>query len=68
VSARGRRDNNAELQKDIEDYLATNPTGAEATEALDRERVASAPVLTLNQAMKHPHLNERKTLRWISDP
>jgi CoA:oxalate CoA-transferase len=25
-------------------------------------------VLTLNEAMKHPHLNERKTLRWISDP
>jgi len=67
-SARGRRDNNAELQKIIEDWLATNPTRAEAIEALDKERVPCAPVLTLNEAMKHPHLNERKTLRWISDP
>lgn len=27
-----------------------------------------APVLTLNEAMRHPHLNERKTVRWIDDP
>ena len=36
--------------------------------ALEKERVPSAPVLTLNEAMRHPHLNERKTVRWIDDP
>ena len=35
---------------------------------LEKERVPCAPVLTLNEAMRHPHLNERKTVRWIDDP
>jgi len=25
-------------------------------------------VLTVNEAVNHPHLNERKTVRWIEDP
>jgi len=66
--ARGRRDNNAELQKIIEDWLATFPTRDDAIAALDKERVPCAPVLTVNEAVKHPHLNERKTVRWIQDP
>lgn len=67
-SARGRRDNNAELQKIIEDWLATFPTRDDAIAALDKERVPCAPVLTVNEAVKHPHLNERQTVRWIQDP
>jgi len=67
-SARGRRDNNAALQKIIEDWLAAFPTRDDAIAALDKERVPCAPVLTVNEAVKHPHLNERKTVRWIEDP
>lgn len=67
-SARGRRDNNAELQKIIEDWLASQPTRAAAIATLDKERVPCAPVLTVNEAVNHPHLNERKTVRWIEDP
>jgi CoA:oxalate CoA-transferase len=67
-SARGRRDNNAELQKIIEDWLASFPTRDDAIAALDKERVPCAPVLTVNEALKHPHLNERKTVRWVNDP
>lgn len=67
-SARGRRDNNAELQKIIEDWLASHPTRDDAIAALDKERVPSAPVYTVNEAIRHPHLNERKTVRWIEDP
>jgi len=67
-SARGRRDNAAELQKIIEDWLATFATRDDAIAALDKERVPCAPVLTVNEAVKHPHLNERKTVRWIDDP
>jgi len=67
-NARGRRDNNAELQKIIEDWLASFATRDNAIAALDKERVPSAPVLTVNEALKHPHLNERKTVRWVNDP
>jgi len=67
-SARGRRDNNAELQKIIEDWLASFEKRDDAIAALDNERVPCAPVLTVNEALKHPHLNERKTVRWVNDP
>ena len=67
-SARGRRDNNAELQKIIEDWMAAQPSRDAVIAALDKERVPCAPVLTVNEAVKHPHLNERKTVRWIDDP
>ncbi len=67
-NARGRRDNMAELQKIVEDWLASKPTREEAIAALDKQRVPCAPVLTVNEAVNHPHLNERKTIRWIEDP
>jgi CoA:oxalate CoA-transferase len=66
--ARGRRDNKAELARVIEDWLATFETRDDAIAAMDAERVPCAPVLTVNEAVKHPHLNERKTVRWINDP
>ena len=25
-------------------------------------------MLSVNEAVKHPHLNERKTVRWVQDP
>ena len=49
----------------IEKWLATFPTRDDAIAALDKERVPCAPVLTLNEAVKHPHMNERKTVRWV---
>ena len=66
--ARGRRDNNAELQRIIEDWLARHDQRDDAIAALDKERVPCAPVLTVNEAVNHPHHNERKTVRWIEDP
>ena len=67
-NARGRRDNRLELARAIEDWLATFPTRYDAIAAMDAERVPCAPVLTVNEAVKHPHMNERKTVRWIEDP
>ncbi|MGH7916753.1 MAG: CaiB/BaiF CoA transferase family protein [Candidatus Binataceae bacterium] len=67
-SARGRRDNNEALRDIIERWLSEFPTRDDALAALDKERVPCAPVLTINEAIKHPHLNERKTVRWIEDP
>jgi CoA:oxalate CoA-transferase len=67
-SARGRRDNGIELKVIIEDWLKTFTTRDDALASLDKERVPCAPVLTVNEATCHPHLNERKTVRWVNDP
>jgi len=66
--ARGRRDNQKELRDVIEKWLSEFPSRDDALAALDRERVPCAPVLSVNEAMRHPHANERKTVRWVDDP
>jgi CoA:oxalate CoA-transferase len=66
--ARGRRDNKEELRDVIEDWLSKQSSRDDAIAALDAERVPCAPVLTVNEAVKHPHHNERKTVRWVKDP
>jgi CoA:oxalate CoA-transferase len=65
---RARATNYLELAKIIEDWLATFPTRDDALAALDKERVPCGPVLTVNEAMAHPHLNQRNTVRWVDDP
>src|SRR5271165_488518 len=65
---RGRRDNKEELRDVIEKWLAAFPTRDDALAALDEERVPCAPVLSVNEAIKHPHLSERKTVRCVHDP
>jgi CoA:oxalate CoA-transferase len=67
-SARGRRDNDAELKVIIEDWMKGFETRDAVLAVLDKERVPCAPVLTVNEAVNHPHLNERKTVRWVEDP
>jgi CoA:oxalate CoA-transferase len=66
--ARARHVNRAELNKIIEEWLSSFPTREDALAALDKERVPCGPVLTVNEAMAHPHLNQRKTVRWVNDP
>jgi CoA:oxalate CoA-transferase len=66
--AKGRHANRFELQAIVEKWLASFPTRDDAIAALDKERVPCAPVLTVNEAVAHPHLNERKTVRWVQDP
>jgi len=67
-STRGRRDNDAELKVIIEEWMRGFETRDDVLAVLDKERVPCAPVLTVNEAVHHPHLNERKTVRWIDDP
>jgi len=64
---RARRDNNEALKHIIEQWLSQFPTREAAIEALETERVPCAPVLALNEAMTHPHLRERKTVRRVKD-
>jgi CoA:oxalate CoA-transferase len=62
-----RRDNNLDLKNILEQWLAKFGSREEAIAALEAHRIPCAPVLTLNQAMSHPHVRERGTVRKVSD-
>lgn len=66
-SPRARRDNNEALKIIIEEWLAGFPSRDEAIAALEMERVPCAPILTPQEAMNHPHLRERGTVRRAKD-
>jgi CoA:oxalate CoA-transferase len=66
-TARARRDNNKALQQIIEEWLGRFPSRDAAIAALEAERIPCAPVLTLHEAMAHPHLRERGTVRRVKD-
>jgi len=66
--ARARRDHNGEIVALIEGWLAGFETREAALAELERHRVPCAPVLSLGEAMAHPHLRQRGTVREVSDP
>ncbi len=68
ASPRARRDNNEALKAVIEDWLQTFPSRDAAIAALEAGRIPCAPVLTLHEAIAHPHLRERGTVRRVKDP
>lgn len=68
ATAHARRDNNDEIVAILEAWLQAFPTREDAIAALERNRIPCAPVLTLNQAMDHPHLLGRGTVRPVVDP
>ncbi|MGQ3196288.1 MAG: CaiB/BaiF CoA transferase family protein [Hydrogenophaga sp.] len=63
-----RRDHNEALKHLLETWLAGFTTRDEAIAALERHRIPCAPVLTLREAMAHPHLRERGVVREVHDP
>ena len=64
---RARRDNNAALKSIIEGWLGGFASRDAAVVALEAQRVPCAPVLSLHEAMAHPHLCARGTVRRVSD-
>lgn len=60
--------NRDELTGIVEGWLKEFPSVEAALEALDKERVPCAPVLTVQEAMNHPHHRQRKTVRRVHDP
>jgi CoA:oxalate CoA-transferase len=66
-TAPARRDNNAALKPIIEGWLQRFPSREAAIEALEAGRIPCAPVLTLHEAIAHPHLRERETVRRVKD-
>jgi len=67
ATPRARRDNNEALKAIIEEWLQTFPSRAAAIKALEGGRIPCAPVLTLHEAIAHPHLRERGTVRRVKD-
>jgi CoA:oxalate CoA-transferase len=63
-----RRDNNETLKQIFEEWLARFDTRQEAISILDKNRIPCAPVLTLREAMQHPHIRERGAVRTVRDP
>lgn len=62
-----RLKNHLELARIIEDWIASMPSDDAAIEAMNAHRVPVAPVLTLAEAVQHPHLRERGTVRTVHD-
>jgi crotonobetainyl-CoA:carnitine CoA-transferase CaiB-like acyl-CoA transferase len=65
---RARLKNLDELVALIEDWLARFPDVASAVGHLERHRVPVAPILSVAETMRHPHLRQRGTVRTIEDP
>ena len=59
--------NRKEVNKAIESWLATLPDTDAALPILREARIPHAPVLTVEEAMQHPHLMERGTVRTVHD-
>ncbi|MBF6570344.1 MAG: CoA transferase [Candidatus Binataceae bacterium] len=51
----------------IEAWLRSMPSDEAAMDAMRARRVPMAPVLTVAEAVKHPHLRERGTVRKVRD-
>jgi CoA:oxalate CoA-transferase len=51
----------------VEEWLMRH-TVEQALAALEKEGLPCAPVLSVDQVMKHPHMLERQTVRTIEDP
>lgn len=60
--------NREELTQITEAWLKTFPSVEAALEALDKERVPCAPIMTVQEAMNHPHHRQRRTVRRVHDP
>jgi crotonobetainyl-CoA:carnitine CoA-transferase CaiB-like acyl-CoA transferase len=59
--------NRTEMITVIEGWLQSMPSDEAAVEALRDARLPSAPVLTVEKAMRHPHLVERQTVQTVHD-
>ena len=63
----GRVENNKVLIDAIEGWLQTTESDDEAVRLLQEGHVPVAPVLSVPEAMSHPHLIERQTVRTVTD-
>lgn len=67
ASPRSRRDNKRELADIVEAWLADFESREAALDHLGRYRIPCAPILSLPEAMAHPHHIARGTIRTVRD-
>jgi crotonobetainyl-CoA:carnitine CoA-transferase CaiB-like acyl-CoA transferase len=67
VDVQSRVKNRPEIIQVIESWLQSLPSDEAAVELLREARLPSAPVLTIEKAMNHPHLIERQTVQTVHD-
>jgi crotonobetainyl-CoA:carnitine CoA-transferase CaiB-like acyl-CoA transferase len=67
VTNDARVTNRPEVIKLVEQWLQSHPSDEIASETLRRARIPQAPVLTVEKAMRHPHLVERQTVQTVHD-
>ncbi len=67
VTASSRVKHKKEIVKLIEDWFAAMPSDEASVDTLRAKRVPVAPVLSVREAMNHPHLRERGTVRKVKD-
>lgn len=67
VSGADRTRNLADVIATVEGWFASMPSDEVAMSLLRDRRIAHAPVLTVEEAMDHPHMNERGTIRRVRD-
>jgi CoA:oxalate CoA-transferase len=63
----GRVANAAEIKRIVQEWVDAAPSDEEVMRRLEEQRVPYAPVLTVEEAMAHPHLRERGAVRTIND-
>lgn len=62
-----RLQHRSEVIEIVEQWLSELPGNETAVEMLREARIPSAPVLSVEQAMHHPHLRERLTVQRVHD-
>ena len=62
-----RMANFGELKRLIQDWFDAMPSDEEVYRRFEEHRVPYAQVLTIDEAMGHPHLREREVVRTIND-
>jgi crotonobetainyl-CoA:carnitine CoA-transferase CaiB-like acyl-CoA transferase len=59
--------NAEEIRRIVQEWLDSRSSDDEIYRTLEEHRVPYAPVLSVAQAMQHPHLREREIVRTVSD-
>jgi crotonobetainyl-CoA:carnitine CoA-transferase CaiB-like acyl-CoA transferase len=62
-----RVENQAEMTRIIDEWIVAQQSDDEAVRILQAGHVPVAPVLSIAEAINHPHLRERRTVRRITD-
>jgi len=60
--------NAEELKRIVQEWIDSTPSDEAVLALLEEYRVPHAPVLTVEEAINHPHLRDRGTVTTISDP